>query len=161
MGTFRKESISNHLRIKRKRAGLTCKCWELSAMVSSRLRTSSSNWAFFFFSNCWLCLRLATFLFWSFICLRKVSTVWSNSTTGRPYVVIKGELNIEYLIWVQKKLRPQNFLFIQSQICLESLLNARCQDGTEAAAVNETGIVSTPLMALGFQWGRETSAKET
>lgn len=49
---------------------LTCKCWALSVILSSRLRTSSNNCAFFFFSICWLCFRLATFLFWSFICLR-------------------------------------------------------------------------------------------
>lgn len=76
---------------------LTCKCCELSAMLSSRLRTSSSNWAFFFFSNCWLCLRLATFLFWSFICLRKVRRVKSNSITGRSYVITTWVLRIEYI----------------------------------------------------------------
>lgn len=53
---------------------LTCRCWELSVILSSRLRTSSNSCAFFFFSNCWLCFRLATFLFWSFICLRIAHT---------------------------------------------------------------------------------------
>lgn len=46
----------------------------MSVILSSRLRTSSNSCAFFFFSSCWLCFRLATFLFWSFMCLRSVRT---------------------------------------------------------------------------------------
>lgn len=50
---------------------VTLICWELSLMLSSRLRASSISCAFRFFSTCSLCFSVATFLLWSFICLQE------------------------------------------------------------------------------------------
>lgn len=55
------------------------------------------------------------------------------------------------MIWVQGELGLQNILFIQPHIGMEHLLHARDQEGTGAAVVNKTGIVSTLLMELRVQ----------
>ena len=65
------------------------------------------------------------------------------------------------MIWIQEKLKLQNIPFIPPQVCIEHPLNAKCQDGTGAATVNEKCIVFTQLMELEVQWERQTSTKET
>lgn len=52
------------------------------------------------------------------------------------------------MICVQENLGRQNIPFIQPQIFLEHPFNTRCQNGSEAAVVNGTGIVFTLLMEL-------------
>lgn len=84
---------------------VTLICWELSLMLSSRLRASSISCAFRFFSTCSLCFSVATFLLWSFVCLQEAQAKYTNFVREHLRNTNRGNVHHTYtqiILLVQK-----------------------------------------------------------